>query len=63
MEAGLPGLDREQAFLAKAQEAEQFASLTKDAGWRDIWLAIAESYRDLAETAEGGTATSLPSFK
>ena len=56
-------LDREQAFLAKAQEAEQFASLTKDAGWRDIWLAIAESYRDLAETAEGGTATSLPSFK
>jgi hypothetical protein len=59
MEARLQVMDREHTYLAKAEEAEQFALLTKDTDWRETWFGIAASYRDLAESADdsGGTSS------
>lgn len=48
--AGLQSSDRQQTYLARAVEAEEFASLTPDAELKDTWLGIAASYRDLADT-------------
>lgn len=41
--------DKQQAYLAKAREAEDFAVLCTDAAIRDSWLRIAAGYRELAK--------------
>ena len=46
--------DRQDGFLAKAQEAQDQADKAKDPSVRDSWLEIAESYRALARR-QGGT--------
>ena len=39
---------RQDGFLAKAQEAQDQADKAKDSFYKDSWIKIAESYRDLA---------------
>jgi len=41
--------DRKEELLAKAQEAEAHAARTENLELRASWLAIAESYRQLAK--------------
>jgi len=45
-----PREKRKAEFLAKAMEAEQKADEAKDQSLRDKWLAVAASYRALANT-------------
>ena len=52
----LQASDRQQTYLARAEEAEEFASQTTDAAMKDTWLGIAASYRDLADCAQAGSA-------
>ena len=44
----MSGKERQDEFLAKAEEAQAQAEKSKDSDTRDSWLRIAESYRDLA---------------
>ena len=40
--------ERRDEYLAKAQDAQNQANLTKDRYEQESWLRIAESYRELA---------------
>jgi len=44
--------DKQKEFLAMAKEAEEWAAELKDSANREIWLQIAEDYRDLAQVIE-----------
>jgi hypothetical protein len=43
---------KQKEFLAKAKEAEERAAELLDSANREIWLQIAEDYRDLAQLIE-----------
>ena len=45
--------ERRDAYLAKAREAEEFASLCPDMGLREGWLKIAAGYVELAKLEPG----------
>ena len=45
-------------YLAKAAEAEAFASKFPEGFLEDSWLGIANGYRDLAESHQGSTRPS-----
>jgi hypothetical protein len=40
--------ERQKELLTKAKKAEKLAKKSKDAAFRDQWLKIAETYRQLA---------------
>ena len=46
--------DRQDGYLAKAQEAQDQADKAKDSFAKDSWFKIAESYRHLAR-CQGAT--------
>jgi len=44
--------DKHKKFLAQAKDAEQRAAELTDSANREMWLQIAEDYRDLARLIE-----------